>query len=301
MSTRSRLISSCAALLLAVPLFWAPTTASAAGEVLVSTVSYGDKPDEIIKTYTIQSETKMPWVAIVHGGSWAAGTVDTSDRAAAKFVAAGFQVFSIDYTEVFGPRAAQWPQQRIDVANGIEWLKDHARQFDIDPDRGAVYGFSVGGHIAASVGAQEVGLVRAVVTSMGPNQPHRLADVAAGDPKLGYGGDLPTPGVRTLAYWAAVAAGCPRSVTWMACQKKWDDFIPEKHLDAGDPPFLVIQGMKDVIVPPHDAFTYWLGRAGVSRTSIKCLNRGHDEFCGLDGGVNERQVMSFLKAKTAAA
>ena len=293
------MLSSGLALLLALPLLNIAPDAAAA-EVTVSTVSYGPTPDEIIRTHTIESETTMPWVALVHGGSWATGSVTATDAVAAKFVAAGFQVFSIEYAKIYGARAAQWPQQRIDVAKGIEWVKDHARQYDLDPDRGAVYGFSSGGHIAASVGVQEAGLVRAVVTNMAPNQPQRLLDVAAADPDVGHGGDFPTPAVRILADWAVVATGCPR-VTWPSCTRKWDDFMPEKHLDPRDPPFLVIQGMKDTAVPPHDAFVYWLGRYGVARTWIRCTNFGHTEFCGLDNGVNEQQVMKFLRATTAAA
>lgn len=260
---------------------------------------YGSNPAQVVEVYP---STARRWVMVVHGGSWAAGSLASGHRAAGVLAAGGFRVFNIDYrktTDYPGAPGAGWPAQRDDVLTAIAWVKSHAGQFGIDPDRGAVYGFSAGGHLAAQAGLYGNGgaRVRAIVSVSGVLQPHRVVDVASSSSS--WGGDKPTPANRTLAAWESVAMRCPR-LPWTACSHRWTDFLPQTHISADDPPVLIFQGTSDPSVPPQTgpAFRYWLSWGHVPSTLIQCVHWTHTESCALDGGWRQRLLIDFLTART---
>lgn len=89
-------------------------------------------------------------VILVHGGGWSAG-----DKQAA-FVKPLFPVldgsglawFSIDYR--LSPKYRH-PAAAEDVEQAVRYIKNHAREFRIDPNRLALMGESAGGHLVALV------------------------------------------------------------------------------------------------------------------------------------------------------
>lgn len=94
-------------------------------------------PDEI-------GEALRPAIVFVHGGGWIHGdkTTTSNDR----LVESGFVTISIDYrlTDV-----APFPAQIHDVKAAIRWLREHAGEWHINPDRIGIWGSSAGGHLAA--------------------------------------------------------------------------------------------------------------------------------------------------------
>ena len=181
----------------------------AAAEVLtVATYNYGGAADaeQTLDAYYEKAASPRPWIAVIHGGSWAAGNKAASAASARKFQQAGFQVFNVDYrkTSDYASRpGVPWSSQRDDLLRAVNWIRAHAAQFGTVANRGAVYGFSAGGHLAMTVGLTGNGStkVRAIVSASGVLQPHRVLDVADSDPAVGHGGDYPTLGNRTLARW----------------------------------------------------------------------------------------------------
>ncbi len=89
-------------------------------------------------------------VILVHGGGWSNGTKQ------ANFIKplfpmldnSGLAWFSIDYR--LSPKY-QHPAAAEDVEQAIRYVKTHAREFRIDPDRLALMGESAGGHLVALV------------------------------------------------------------------------------------------------------------------------------------------------------
>ena len=47
---------------------------------------------------------------------------------------------------------AIWPAQIHDCKAAVRWLKAHAKEHNLDPDRIAVWGSSAGGHLVAMLG-----------------------------------------------------------------------------------------------------------------------------------------------------
>lgn len=258
-------------------------------------VSYGSDPEQVIDV-TPLAGSGHPWVMVVHGGSWAAGSTVNGVRAQQVFTAAGFVVFNIDYrkiTDYPDNPGVPWGKQRDGILDALDWVHAHAAEYGADPDRGAIYGFSAGGHLAASAGLYGNGLtrVKAIVSVSGVLQPDRVVTVA--------NTDQGTVGNRTLAGWEAVAMRCPM-VTWTDCAARWNDYRPSNHIGANDPPILITQGTADPVVPPATApsFKYWMNHAGLEAQLIECAGWGHTETCALDGGWRQAKLIAWLKAKT---
>ena len=60
------------------------------------------------------------------------------------FLAAGIQAFVLDYSVA----PARHPAALMELAASVAWVRDHAKEYGIAPDRVAVCGFSAGGHLA---------------------------------------------------------------------------------------------------------------------------------------------------------
>ena len=89
-------------------------------------------------------------VILVHGGGWSNGSKQ------AEFIKPLFPVldgsglawFSIDYRP--SPKYRH-PAAAEDVEQAIRYVKNHAREFRVDPNRLALMGESAGGHLVALV------------------------------------------------------------------------------------------------------------------------------------------------------
>jgi len=89
-------------------------------------------------------------ILLIHGGGWKEG-----DKAQAReiefgtfFAENGFVAASVNYAL---RSAGKFPVNLQDCKNGIRYLRAHAQELGIDPDRIAVMGGSAGGHLALMV------------------------------------------------------------------------------------------------------------------------------------------------------
>jgi acetyl esterase/lipase len=181
-----------------------------------------------------------PAVLQVHGGGWQRGGRLLSlsqSGAAADLVGAGFVVASIDYR--LAPENP-WPDQIVDVKCAVRYLRAHAADLGIDPDRIAALGDSAGGQLVSLLGTTgsstlwDAGpypgvssAVDAVVDEFGP------ADLTATD--------WPANSVAMIRRAFGAAPGSSSPVLSQAS--------PLTHVAAGDPPFLIVQGTDDQVVP----------------------------------------------------
>jgi acetyl esterase/lipase len=99
------------------------------------------------------SPTRRPAFVYVHGGRWRSGTrVDDSWKNISKWVEDGYFTMTVEYRLVGGSPA---PASYEDTLCAIRWLHTHAAEYNVDPDRIYLIGFSSGGHLvtlAASLG-----------------------------------------------------------------------------------------------------------------------------------------------------
>ncbi len=93
---------------------------------------------------------KSPAVLLIHGGGWKEGDKRQAREIEFGMTLAknGFVAASINYAL---RSAGKFPQNLQDCKNGIRYLRAHADELGIDPNRISVMGGSAGGHLALLV------------------------------------------------------------------------------------------------------------------------------------------------------
>lgn len=98
---------------------------------------------------------KVPGVLLFHGGSWRGGTLDQFRNAARYFASRGLVAATANYRMLKkgeDKKADGTLENKrvcvIDAKSAIRWMKQHADELGIDPQRIIIGGGSAGGHIA---------------------------------------------------------------------------------------------------------------------------------------------------------
>lgn len=97
-----------------------------------------------------QQYSKLPVIIWLCGGSFSAMDRNVWTPELAWFAKQGFVVASIDYSVT---AQSKFPNQIEDVKLAIRYLKAHAEELGLDPQRFVAMGESAGGYLAALVGA----------------------------------------------------------------------------------------------------------------------------------------------------
>jgi acetyl esterase/lipase len=183
----------------------------------------------------------MPVVVWIHGGAWEGGSKAASP--AVPLASRGFVVASIGYRL---SQAAPFPAQIQDVKAAIRWLRGHASDYRIDPDRIGVWGISAGGHLAALLG-----------TSSGTEE-FEVGDYLDQPSNVQAVADWcgPTDILRFKEHPSTVDRDRPGSMFERlfggpVLEKKElvEKANPIAYVDPKDPPFLIMHGDKDPLVP----------------------------------------------------
>ena len=65
-----------------------------------------------------------------------------------RYRAAGFGAFFWHHRAIF--RGKQYPDMLIDAQRALQWVREHAEEYKIDPNKVGMMGFSAGGHLVMS-------------------------------------------------------------------------------------------------------------------------------------------------------
>ena len=173
----------------------------------------------------------FPAAILVHGGGWVAGSRKVEVAPLFKPLSdAGIAWFSIDYRLATGPLNFGVAVQ--DVEEAIRFVKAHSRQYRVDPDRIALVGESAGGQLAgmAALGNAPDNTVKAVVAIYAPTDLVGLVKTSGLIPSQIRDGLQGTPLEGLLLARLA-------------------ELSPIERVHAGMPPFLMIHGTADRLVP----------------------------------------------------
>jgi alpha-L-fucosidase 2 len=182
----------------------------------------------------------FPAAILVHGGGFDEGSKSTNVKPLFEPLAnAGFAWFSIDYR--LAPQA-KFTQANEDVMSAIRWVRSHAAEYHLDPNKIVLIGESAGGLLVNYAGTHEGKdtKVAAVVDFYGPVDYARLAQARLDHPDqfnmtsinrhAGNGG-----GVHFFEVDQLDEAG----------KAKLKKIAPLYAVHKGMPPFLAIHGTKD--------------------------------------------------------
>jgi len=181
---------------------------------------------------------RRPAVLCLHGGGWHGGTRYEYTPLAVELARRGYVAATLDYRLAAEHR---FPAQIQDVFTAMRWLADERSGIAVDPHRIAVVGWSAGGHLACLAGATDAAVW---------NEHQTDAPAPA----------MPKP--RAVVAWSALTDltdDCWReygnSARLLLGDRLEDDgdayrrASPVHHLDGRDPPFLLLHGQADAVVP----------------------------------------------------
>ncbi len=221
-------------------------------------ISYGPHARHLVDLH-LPSEPNglLPILVQVHGGGWRRGSRKTQGRPLVHHLAElGWLCASLDYR--LSPEAT-FPDHLEDVKRCIAWLREHADEWGADPQFVAVTGGSAGGHLAAlaALTGNEAGL-----------QPgFREADttVQACVPFYGIHDLLDRNRVRYP--WPFVEATVMK-VSPEADPAAWDRASPLTMVNPSAPPFFVLHGSHDFLVPPRESRQFVAALTDVSQSQV---------------------------------
>jgi len=190
----------------------------------------------------------------LHGGGWLRGS--RSARAAERLMpvaASGVAIAAVQY-RLSGEAA--FPAPLDDARSAVRWLRRNAVDLGLDADRVGVWGASAGGHLAALLALcpddrdRELGdssVQAAVCWFPITDLTLRDTDVPEGPPPPFLSGPLPSPSHEARL----LGAESVRQVTAAARAAS-----PVAHVHPGAPPFLLVHGDRDGLVPSEHSRTF---------------------------------------------
>lgn len=216
---------------LVVPTFLLAQEASIEIQEKVTYSKVGDR-ELLLDAYQPKDlEEPAPAILVVHGGAWRSGNRRQLRGYALELAKRGYVCFAIDYR--LAPKH-KFPAQIEDCRSAVKWIREHAKEYNVDPRRLGAIGYSAGGHLVSL---------------------------------LGTTGEKPTEenGQTDTRLQVVAAGGAPTDFRWFPDNGKWAAFlmggdlddVPEKFkaasapafVDKDDPPVFFFNGTKDELVP----------------------------------------------------
>lgn len=108
-----------------------------------------------ITTYTQDQDPKLlvqkkPLMIILPGGSFNHHAMRESEPVALAYASKGFNCAIVYYNLITDPGLI-YPDAGLDGLKVVQYYREHAQEYHIDPNKIAVCGFSAGGHVASAM------------------------------------------------------------------------------------------------------------------------------------------------------
>lgn len=104
--------------------------------------------DLTMDVYLPAGEGPFPGVLLVHGGGWTGGSRHAFQPVAAMLAGHGHVVANVDYRLA---TEAKFPGAVLDCKAALRWMRAHAGELRLDPERIGGVGGSAGGHLVGMV------------------------------------------------------------------------------------------------------------------------------------------------------
>ena len=189
-----------------------------------------------------ETEEKPPVIMWIHGGGW--NQLKKNWSLVGNMPEKGYAVASVEYRYC---DEAPFPAQMYDLKDALLFIRKHADEYGYDGSRLIVSGDSAGSHMACLIGVSagnrawekegEDYSVQAVVDFCGPTW---IAD-------LKNGPDAPAGSMLPMETFLNVPAD---SKEWY---QRAAEASPETYVNGTEPPFLIVHGSIDPVVPRSHA------------------------------------------------
>lgn len=209
----------------------------------------------VMKPQDWQPTDKRPAVVFFHGGGWKAGNASQFNYQGQHLTTRGMVIVQVQYRLIQAP--GEVPLKAcLDARSAMRWVRSHASELGIDPNRLAAGGGSAGGHLAAYVGMVD-----------GADDPQDDVKISAKpnalllfNPALLHGEERPDTPAEMLAKFAPIS--------------------PWKAISKDDPPGLILVGSEDALLRPHKVkeLKDMSAAVGVRMDAIIYPGEGHGFF-----------------------
>ena len=206
-----------------------------------------------------------PVLVYIHGGAWIIG--DKREQGIPmlhELAERGWVCVAVNYR--LSPKAT-WPDQIVDCKRAIAWVRDHIAEYGGDPSFVAVSGGSAGGHLSA-------------LAALTPNVPEWQPGFEDADTSVDA--CIPFYGVHDMtgdpeaegAYGRGLLELLEKrvmKVPYVGNAPLFAAASPDQRITASAPPFLVVQGRNDTLVPPQVGRRFAARLAEVSTSTVAYL------------------------------
>lgn len=238
-----------------------------------SSVRYGDHPGQLLDVWRSKDPPpgRAPVLIFLPGGAWVFGSRALQGHCLMAHLARrGWVCLSVQYRT--SPRH-RWPRQLTDVKTAIAWAHANIDQFGGDPNFVVAAGCSAGAHLAA------------------------LAGLTANDPQ--WQSDLPSGAQTSIDAVVSLYGRYDWQDRSTSEREQFIEFLerivvqrpqahhpevfcaasPVEQVHSSAPPFLVVHGDSDGIIPVAEARAFVRQLRSVSRASV-----GYIELPGVGHG-----------------
>ncbi|OBK26422.1 esterase [Mycobacterium asiaticum] len=256
-------------------------------------VHYGDKPAQTLDVWRREDlpNAPAPVLIFVPGGAWVHGSTQMQGTALlSRLAEQGWVCLAINYR--VSPHH-RWPRHITDVKTAIAWARANVDKFGGDRDFVAIAGCSAGGHLAALAG----------LTDDDAQYQARLPEGADSsvDAVVGIYGrydweDRSTPERdRFVNFLERVVV--QRSIA--RHPEVFRDASPIARVHRNAPPFLVIHGSRDSVIPVEQARSFVerlraVSTAAVNYVELPGAGHGFDMLDGPRAGAMAHATALFL-------
>ncbi len=194
-----------------------------------------------------QVTDRRPAIVFFFGGGWNGGTPRQFYKQSAHLASLGMVAICAEYR--VKSRHGTAPSVCVqDGKSAIRWVRSHAAELGIDPNRIAAGGGSAGGHVAA-----------ATATAKGFNEAGEDVSVSC----------LP----NALVLFNPVFDNGPEGYGHDRVKDYWQDFSPMHNIDETTPPTIVFLGSNDRLIPVATAEEY---KKRMQAAGARCVLHVHD-------------------------
>ena len=241
-----------------------------------------------------------PVMVYLHGGGWVIGDKREQGKPMMfELVARGWVCVTVNYR--LSP-AATWPEHIVDCKRAVAWVKEHIAEYGGDPTFVAVSGGSAGGHLCAHLA------LTADDRSLQPGFEEADTSVQACVPLYGVM-DLTGSPVGSAIFGPGLLRMLEKSVmktTEAEHPNVFRDASPTHRVHAAAPPFFVLHGVNDTLVPVETARTFvqrlrTVSRAPVAYAELPLAQHAFDVLASLRCQATTSAVGDFLEGARAAA
>ena len=237
-----------------------------------------------------KSDKPLPVIVFIHGGGWQGGNKASGRGSVLPYVTSGeYAGASVEY-RLSGE--AKWPAQIEDCKAAIRWIKAHARENGLDPEKIAVWGTSAGGHLVAMLGVS--GDVKELEGTLGKHldQTSRVTCVADyfGPTNLLTMGDFSSKIAHNDAKSPEsqlIGGALPEN------KDKARNASPATYVTGDDAPVFIAHGTTDPLVPYNQTETF---AAALEKSHVPVYVQTIEEggHGGFEGPELNRRLKTFF-------